>query len=121
MRTEWVRGTASQQAENQRRIDEIDAQLQNLWALFLDALSHLAAGKVGLTLLPLALVNLAACACLGIFLEASLLWQRFKCWQFNRRIAADNRQMEVLAAGLSEETIEELLDRYYQQLDEEGK
>ena len=121
MRNEWVRGTASQQAENQRRIDEIDAQLQNLWAWYLDALSDLAAGKIGLALLPLALVNLAACACLGIFLEALLLWQRFQCWQFNRRVAADNRQMEALAAGISDEEINDLIDRYYQLRDEEGK
>ena len=121
MNIEWIRGTAKRQAEHQRRINEIDAMLQNLWALYLDALSELAAGKVGLAFLPLALVNMATCACHGIFLEALLLCERFHHWRWKRRIAADNREMEALAAGLSEETIEELLDRYYEQHNEGGK
>ena len=121
MSIEWFRGNARHQAENQRRIDEIDARLQNLWALYLDALSELAAGKVGLAFLPQALVNLATCACLGIFLEASLLWQRFNCWRFKRWVAANSRQFDAMTAGLSEEEINELLDRYYRQRDKENK
>ena len=121
MSIEWIRGTASRQAKFQRRIDEIDAKLQNLWALYLDALSELAAGRVGLAFLPLALVELATCACLGIFLEASLLCERFHHWRWNRRIAADFRELDAMTAGISEAEINELLDRFYQQHNEDGK
>ena len=121
MSIEWFKGNAKHQAETQRRIDEIDARLQNLWAVYLDALSELAAGKVGLAFLPLALVELATCACLGIFLEASLLWQRFNCWRFKRWVAANSRQFDAMTAGLSEAEINELLDRFYQQHNEGGK
>ena len=121
MTIEWIRGAAAKQAKTQRRMDEIDAKLQTLWAQYLDELSDLAAGKVGLAFLPLALVDLASMLFWGLFLEASLLHIRFEEWRTRRYLAAECRKLDAMTAGFSEKEINDLLDRYYQQRDEEGK
>ena len=117
MTIEWIRGAAAKQAKIQRRIDEIDAKMQTLWAQFLNESSDLAAGKIELAFLPLALVNLATVLFWGLFLEASLLHIRFDEWRSRRYL----RKLDAMTARFSEKEINDLLNRYYQQRDEESK